>query len=114
MTFNRILVARASRAFPLVLERLKNGAIHLSGLRILVPHLTPDNHLELLDESTRKSKREIEALVARRFPKPTTDGNNWPHASSPRSIPCRQCNAKPFSCSRKVISVSRRSRRRKA
>lgn len=70
MTFNRILVARASRAFPLVLERLKNGAIHLSGLRILVPHLTPDNHLELLDESTRKSKREIEALVARRFPKP--------------------------------------------
>ena len=70
MTFNRILVARASRRFPLVLDHLRNGTIHLSGLRILVPHLSPDNHVELLEEATRKSKREIEGLVARRFPKP--------------------------------------------
>lgn len=67
---NRITVARASRRFPRVVAMRRSGAIHLSGLRILVPHLTDDNADGLLEEAARKSKRGIEEIVARHAPKP--------------------------------------------
>jgi hypothetical protein len=67
---NRIAVARASQRFPRVLEMLRSGAIHLSGLRVLVPHLNDESADCLLDEARGKSKREIEELVARHAPKP--------------------------------------------
>jgi hypothetical protein len=44
--------------------------VHLSGLRILAPHLTAANSDELLTESIGKSKRQIEEIVARHAPRP--------------------------------------------
>jgi len=38
----RIEAARASRRCPLVLERLAEGAIHLTAIGLLAPLLTPD------------------------------------------------------------------------
>jgi hypothetical protein len=38
--------------------------------RLLAPHLTADNHEDLLAAAKHKSKRQIEMLVAERFPRP--------------------------------------------
>jgi 5-methylcytosine-specific restriction endonuclease McrA len=65
----RIQVARASRDFPGILEALAEGRIHLTGLRLLVPRLTPENCEELLAAASHKSKDEIERRLAALFPK---------------------------------------------
>jgi 5-methylcytosine-specific restriction endonuclease McrA len=68
--YGRIEAARAARAYPLVLERLEAGDITLTTIGLLSPHLTPDNHRQLLDATQRKSKREVEHLVATLRPQP--------------------------------------------
>jgi len=68
--WKRLQVASAVRACPGVLATLAEGRVHLSGLTLLAPHLTPQNADELLAAATLKSKREIERLLAERFPKP--------------------------------------------
>src|SRR4051812_18423054 len=68
--YNRIGVARAARRWPAVLEALGSGAVHLAGLRVLVPHLSDENHESILAEASGKSKREIEEMAARLSPKP--------------------------------------------
>ncbi|MFL5439066.1 MAG: HNH endonuclease [Myxococcales bacterium] len=68
--YRRIVVARAARRFPALIDSLRSGRVHLAGLRLLVPHLTSDNVNDLLGQSARKSKRAIEHLLARLFPKP--------------------------------------------
>ena len=69
-TYNRLGVARAARQFPAILDALRSGEVHLSGLRVLVPRLTPENHHQVLARARGKSKREIEELVAAMAPKP--------------------------------------------
>ncbi|MGH9888027.1 MAG: HNH endonuclease [bacterium] len=66
--YNRVVASRAVRRFPLVLDRLADGAVNLTTIRLLHKHLTPANHRDLLDASAGKSKRDVERLVAARFP----------------------------------------------
>ena len=61
----RIEAARAARRFPVILDRLADGVLHLTAVSLLAPHLTIANHGELLDAARHKSKREVEHLVAR-------------------------------------------------
>ena len=68
--YGRIEAARAARRFPVVLELLADGAITLTGVGLLAPHLTPENHRELLNSARHKSKREVEYLVACLRPQP--------------------------------------------
>jgi hypothetical protein len=68
--YNRIEAARAARSFPVVLDLLDQGLLNLATLRLLAPHLTIENHEELLAAASEKSKREVEALLARAFPRP--------------------------------------------
>jgi hypothetical protein len=68
--FNRIEAARAARRFPLILERLADGSVHLTAIRLLAPKLTPENHRTVLDAARHKSKREIEQLIAGMNPRP--------------------------------------------
>src|SRR3954463_14689785 len=67
--YNRIGVARAARRLPAILDVLRSGAVHLAGLRVLVPHLDEENHRRLLAEAAGKSKREIEEMAARLSPR---------------------------------------------
>ena len=67
---NRIEAARASRTFPVLLDCLADGAVNLSTVRLLAPHLTPENHERLLDEARGRSKREVALIVARLAPQP--------------------------------------------
>jgi hypothetical protein len=59
---------------------LAAGAVNLTAARLLAPHLTPDNHREVLDSARGKKKREIEEIVARLSPRPDV-------AASVRKLP---------------------------
>jgi 5-methylcytosine-specific restriction endonuclease McrA len=66
--YNRLKAARAAGRFPVILEMLAAGELHLTGIALLEPHLTEDNHQELLAACRRRSKRKIQELLADRFP----------------------------------------------
>src|SRR5262245_9337914 len=68
--YNRIEVARAARRFPVVLDSLAGGLITLTTIRMLAPHLSDDNHRELIAAAQHKTKREVELLIATINPKP--------------------------------------------
>jgi hypothetical protein len=69
-TCNRIQAARACRDFPMILDLLASGAMSLTSVRILRPHLTPENHEAVLARACGRSRREIEALIAELAPRP--------------------------------------------
>ena len=68
----RMVAARACRRFPAVLERLADGSLNLSSVKLLAPHFTPQNLAALIAEATGRSKREVEKIVARLAPQPET------------------------------------------
>ena len=68
--YARIEAARAARRFPIVLERLADGSVTLTTVCLLAPHLTMQNHHDVLAAAHHKSKREVEQLVASLRPLP--------------------------------------------
>jgi len=68
--YNRIETARAVRHFPVLLEHLTVGWVTLFTVRRLAPHLTQENHHDVLALAGHKSNREIEELIARLHPQP--------------------------------------------
>jgi hypothetical protein len=68
--YNRIEAARLSRRFSVVLDLLAEGSLNLSTLRLLAPHLRPDNFETLVSRARHRSKRKVEALVAELAPQP--------------------------------------------
>jgi hypothetical protein len=68
--YNRIEVARAARRFPVILELLADGAVNLTTVRLLAPHLTPENHRRVLESAQGKRKAEVEEIVAGLSPRP--------------------------------------------
>ena len=66
----RMVVARATRRHPVLLDMLRDGRLHLSGTALLAPHLTATNRDEVLSRATHASKRRIEELVAGLAPRP--------------------------------------------
>jgi hypothetical protein len=68
--YKRIRIARLARDFPIVLEMITVGDVTLAGLTVLAPHLTRENHKELLNFARRKSMRELERYVASMAPRP--------------------------------------------
>ncbi len=89
----RCRAARIARKFPILFEMLADASIHLTGIVLLAPHLTEDNHAELLARARYRTKREIEKLVAEIAPRsdvptlieplgPAPDGFRVPAPSS--------------------------------
>jgi hypothetical protein len=68
--YKRITVARAARKHGVLLAMLRDGHIHLSGMALLAPLLTPENRDAVLARATHLSKRQIETLVAELSPRP--------------------------------------------
>src|SRR5512144_1290341 len=68
--FKRIRAARTARQFPAIFEAVADGRLHLSGVVVLAPYLTPENADELLAAAVHKTRAEIEWLLAERFPRP--------------------------------------------
>jgi hypothetical protein len=69
--YNRIEAARAARRFPAILTVLEEGAVTLTTIRLVAPHLTMANHQDVLAGARHKGKREVEALVASLRPLPS-------------------------------------------
>ncbi|HWZ90975.1 MAG TPA: hypothetical protein VNW92_19070, partial [Polyangiaceae bacterium] len=68
--FHRITAARLARRFPAIFGLIEQRAIHLTAVCLLRDYLTPENHRELLEEASGKTKVQIQELLARRFPRP--------------------------------------------
>jgi hypothetical protein len=66
----RVQGARAVRHFPVLLDMLANASIHLTGILLLAPHLTAENHADVLACARFRTKREIQKLVAEIAPRP--------------------------------------------
>ena len=80
VTAKRIWAARTARRFPVVLEMVERGELHLSAIHLLARHLTVQNCDDVLRRARHKSSREIERLVAALAPRPDV-------ASSVRALP---------------------------
>ena len=68
--YGRIEAARAARRFPVIHDLLSDGSMTLTTVTLLAPHLTPANHVEVLDAARHKTKRDVEHIVARLRPQP--------------------------------------------
>ncbi len=75
----RVTAARVCRRFPEVftpsgvakrVDRVARGELHLCALCALAPHLNPKNANELFEASRGKTRRQVEELLALRFPRP--------------------------------------------
>lgn len=65
----RIHVARHAQRFPVILNMLESGALRLTAVNILGPHLTPGNHLAVLGCARGKTRRELEMMAAELSPR---------------------------------------------
>jgi hypothetical protein len=68
--YNRIEAARAARRFPLLLDGLEDGSLTLTAVRLLAPHLTPENHQGVMTAARHQRKSGIERLIASLHPRP--------------------------------------------
>jgi 5-methylcytosine-specific restriction endonuclease McrA len=66
----RSSAAKLVRRFPAILPAVASGQIHLTGLLLLGPHLTDENHVKLLSLAQFRTKREILKLIRRVAPLP--------------------------------------------
>jgi hypothetical protein len=80
--YNRIEAARAARRFPVILDKLLDGSLSITTVRLLAPYLADESREALLAAASGKSKREVEELIARYSPRPDV-------ASSVRRLPAR-------------------------
>src|SRR5262249_36410120 len=80
--YDRMKAAKIVRRYPLVLAMLAEGRVNLTNVRLVAPHLTRANHLELLAAVASKSKRQVQVVLAGRFPQPDV-------APSVRKLPSR-------------------------
>jgi hypothetical protein len=85
--YKRIEAARAARRFPEILERLADGRLTLSSLVVLARVFSDENRGELLDAAMYKSKREVEALVARVRPLPASPATVRRLPTAPADLP---------------------------
>src|SRR5215831_19543872 len=85
--YKRIRAARAAREFPAIFQTVTDGRLHLCGLSVLASHLTPENARELLAAAERKTRREIERLIAQRFPQPDVPAEVRPLAARAQLAP---------------------------
>lgn len=65
-----IAAARVCRAHPQVFAWVAHGELHASALSLLKKHLTAENAAELFAQCRKRSARQVEELLAARFPKP--------------------------------------------
>jgi hypothetical protein len=66
----RSSAARLVKQFPPLFDAIAHGELHLTGLLMIGPHLTPENHLEVLGRAKFRTKKELAKLVRELNPLP--------------------------------------------
>src|SRR5450432_1943937 len=93
--FHRITGARLARRFPAIFGLIERRALHLTAVCLLRDYLTPENHRELLEAASGKTKLQVQEMLARRFPRPDV-------ASSIRKLPSPRAPASTVAPPRSV------------
>jgi hypothetical protein len=70
VAYKRIHAARAVRRFPQLMDAVRRGELHLTGVTLLAPQITTENCSELIAVAKYKSADEIRRLLADRQPRP--------------------------------------------
>jgi hypothetical protein len=119
--FRRLTASRLVRRFPKLLDAIASGRLHLSAVVLLRDLFSEENVDALIEAASRKSKREVEALVARLAPKPDVADSirKLPDASpvgatpgaptrsdAPRHVPAPAPQLQPLSESRYRIQLT--------
>ncbi|HYQ04527.1 MAG TPA: hypothetical protein VER96_37900 [Polyangiaceae bacterium] len=65
-----IAAARGCRTHPKAFALVASGTLHASALSLLKKYLTTENAAELFELCTHRSARQVETLLAERFPRP--------------------------------------------
>lgn len=86
--YGRITAARVALRYPLAWRLLERGDVTLTTLNLLAPILTDTNCASLLREATNKSRREVEAIVARVNPRPRVPASIVPLAPGLYRLEC--------------------------
>jgi hypothetical protein len=107
----RIEAARLVRRFPSLLGAIERGDIHLTALLLLRDHFTSDNVEELVATTARKTKREIQELLAARAPKsdvlPTITSLPVPsRLPSPAQVPLSPVRLEPLAPTRHRLELT--------
>src|SRR6478609_2728344 len=87
-----IAAARVCRNHPQAFVMVASGALHASALSLLKKYLTTENAAELLDLCVHRSARNVEELLAARFPRPDV-------RDLVRRLPARTSVTPDFGCS---------------
>ncbi|HXK18757.1 MAG TPA: HNH endonuclease signature motif containing protein [Polyangiaceae bacterium] len=66
----RSAAARFVKEFPALFDAVADGELHLTGLLMIGPHLTPENHAEVLGRAKFRTKKELTKLVRELNPLP--------------------------------------------
>jgi hypothetical protein len=70
VAYRRIRAAQAARRFPVLLDAVEDGRLHLAAVGLLDRHLTRETVDNLVAAAAHRSKRQVEKLIAERFPRP--------------------------------------------
>jgi 5-methylcytosine-specific restriction endonuclease McrA len=82
----RVGAARLVRQFPELLDAVAAGELHLTGLLMLGPHLTRENHREVLARAKHRTKKEIAKLVRILDPLPEVPARIEALGPAPRGV----------------------------
>jgi 5-methylcytosine-specific restriction endonuclease McrA len=84
--FRRVSAARLVRRFPVLLDAIAAGELHLTGLLMLGPHLTAENLCEVLARAKHRTKKEIAKLVRVLDPLPEVAARIEPLGPAPARL----------------------------
>jgi 5-methylcytosine-specific restriction endonuclease McrA len=84
--FRRVTAARLARRFPVLLDALAAGELHLTGLLMLGSHLTEGNVVGVIARAKHRTKREIAALVRILDPLPAVPARIEPLGPAPARL----------------------------
>jgi hypothetical protein len=74
------------KRFPLLLEAIAHGELHLTGLLMLGPHLTPENIVEVVGRAKFRTKKELARLIRELHPLPLVPDLVEPLRAEPRPL----------------------------
>jgi len=78
--------AKLVKRFPALLDAVASGELHLTGLLMLGPHLTPENQIDVLARAKLRTKKELSKLIRALAPLPAVPDRIEPLGPEPAPI----------------------------
>ena len=86
--YRRVSAARLVKRFPALYEAIASGELHLTGLLMLGPHLTPENHPDVLGRAKHRTNttQSVFGTSRSRSARVATSHENNPARPGPASL----------------------------